>query len=836
MRPRTVLLLLLSALLASPLAGQRPDRPRRGDGGGRGERAAGAERSGAQDAKKDEKKSYDEVITPDFESDPGLFLVHRGDDKVYYEIPQEAFGKDMLWVTQIEKTQSGFGYGGTSAGDRVVRWELRGEKVLLRDVKYQIRADAGDTIRHAVEASSMLPIIRAFEVEAWGKDKRAVIDVTGLFEDDLPEFSAKRRLNGSSVDKSRTFIEELKSFPGNIEAKVLMTYKLSSERPSSGGFPRGPRRDPSQGQVTALIHHSMVALPERPMTPRERDDRVGFFGVSFEEYDGVDHEVETIRYISRWRLEKKDPAAAVSDPVQPIVFHVGRGVPAKWRPYVHQGIEMWQPAFEAAGYSNAILAKDAPTPQEDPDWDAEDARYSSIRWLPSTVENAMGPHVGDPRTGEILEADILLYHNVIKLVRDWYFIQASPNDPDAQKLPLPDDTIGRALAYVVAHEVGHSLGFPHNMKASSSYSVEQLRDAAFTAEYGTEASIMDYGRFNYVAQPGDGATLIPKIGPYDFFAVEWGYKQYADADAEQAGLAALVAKQVDDPMLRFGDPNASEDPTQQTEDLGGDPVAATALGLKNLDRVAGYLVAACCEEGEDYELLQNMYDQLIGQRNRELMHVANVVGGVERANLRYGDAERVYHTLARERQEEAVAFLQEHAFRTPAALIDPAILARLEAGGAPERILSSQRRLLEALLSDGRARRMAEHAQLAGPEAYAPLDLMRDLSRGIWSELGSEPVAIDLYRRNLQRAHVEVLADRLGDGFPDSDLPALARGELVALADALEDHLQRSAIADEETRLHLADLAARIRHALEPAPATEPAAAAGIGARPSGRE
>ncbi|MBC8327112.1 MAG: DUF5117 domain-containing protein, partial [Planctomycetes bacterium] len=385
MRARTPFLLLLTLLLAAPATAQRPDRPRRGDSSGGGERAGDG--SGAkQDAKKGEMKSYDEVITEDFTSDPGLFLVHRSDDKLYFEIPQAALGKDMLWVTQVEKTQSGFGYGGTSAGDRVVRWELRGDKVLLRDVKYQIRGDESDSVRHSVEASSMLPIIQAFDVEAWGKDQRAVIEVTGLFQDDLPEFSAKRQLNGTSVDKGRTFIEELKSFPNNIETKVLMTYKLSSERPTTGSFPRGPRtgprRDPSQGQVTALIHHSMVQLPEEPMTPRERDDRVGFFGVSFEEYDAAEHEVETVRYISRWRLEKKDPAAEVSDPVQPIVFHVGRGVPAKWRPYVHQGIEMWQPVFAAAGVSHAILAKGAPSPQEAPGWVAEDARYSSTLWLP----------------------------------------------------------------------------------------------------------------------------------------------------------------------------------------------------------------------------------------------------------------------------------------------------------------------------------------------------------------------------------------------------------------------------------------------------------------------
>ncbi|KAA3605461.1 MAG: DUF5117 domain-containing protein [Planctomycetota bacterium] len=827
-------LLFLSFLLFVPsLAGQRPDGPRRRGGDGATPRSSRNEDRG-QEEKKSGIKDYDEVITQDFESDPGLFLVHRSDDKLYFEIPKDAFNKDLLWVTQIAKTQSGFGYGGTSVGNRVVRWELRGEKVLLRDVKYRIRGDREDSVNHAVEATSVAPIIQSFDVKAWGKDQRAVIETTDLFLGDLPEFSAKRRLDASGVDKSRSFLEEVKSFPENIETKVLMTYRLSSNSGSSGSsrrsptpFPRrGPRRDPSQGAVTVLMHHSMVKLPDQPMQPRVHDDRVGFFNVSFEEYDGLDHEVETIRYITRWRLEKKDPAAAVSEPVKPIVFYVGRGVPATWRPYVKEGIEMWQPAFEAAGFKNAILAKDAPSRSEDPDWDAEDARYSTIRWLPSTVENAMGPHVHDPRSGEILEADILVYHNVLKLVRDWYFIQASPNDPKAQKLPLPQETVGKALAYVIAHEVGHTLGFPHNMKASSTYTVEQLRDPEFTAKYGTEASIMDYGRFNYVAQPGDGAQLIPTIGPYDFFAVEWGYRQFRNR-ADQ-GLKEILARQVDNPMLRFGNPNPNEDPSQQTEDLGSDPVAATELGLKNLDRVASYLVEACCQEGEDYELLDNMYQQLIGQRNRELMHVANLVGGVTKANLRFGDASQVYFPVERSKQKQAVEFLQLHAFQTPPSLIQQDILLRLEASGVSDRILSSQKRLLSALIQESRVKRMAEgQTRLERPgDGYSPLEMLQDLRTGIWSELQQRPVSVDLYRRNLQRAHVDLLLDQLGDEVPSSDLPALARGELRALAAAMQSKLRApGSIADQESLLHLEDLRDRIRQALDPQSRVSPSPA-----------
>ncbi len=824
---RTPTILLLTALLtAAPLAAQRPDFPRRGGsgraGGGSGDAAAGAEDS------KSAIKPYDEVIKADFTTQAGLLLVHRGDKKIFYEIPRGELGKDMLWVTQIAQTQSGFGYGGTSAGDRVVRWELREEQVLLRDIKYRLRTDGDASLKRAVEASSLAPIIKSFPVLAWGKDQRPVIDVTDLFLDDVSEFSAARRLNATGSDRSRSFLDDLKVFPTNVETKVLMTYRLAgADRSGAADAPRGPfprggesRRDPSQSGVTVQLHHSMVRLPEMPMTPRVHDERVGFFSVDFEEYAGDEQAVDTMRYVTRWRLEKKDPEAEVSDPVQPIVFYVGRGVPEKWRPYVHQGIEMWQPAFAAAGFSNAIIAKDAPSPAEDPDWDAEDARYSTIRWLPSTVENAMGPHVHDPRTGEILEADILVFHNVLKLARDWYFVQASPSDPSAQTLPLPDETLGQALAYVIAHEVGHSLGFPHNMKASSAYSVAQLRDPEFTARYGTEASIMDYGRFNYVAQPGDGAALIPKVGPYDFFAVDWGYRSYPNPEAEKTGLRERIAKQVDDAMLRFGDPNAAEDPSQQTEDLGADAIAATALGLANLDRVAGYLVSACCKENEDYELLENMYGEVMGQRDRELMHVANVVGGVVRANLWFGDADAVFHPLPRERQKAALAFLNEHGFHAPTSLLQPELLRRLQADGVSQRILASQKALLAALISEPRTRRMTENAAAvaAGENAYTPHEMLEDLRRGVWSELEQRPLSIDLYRRNLQRAHVELLAAQLkGEAFPSSDLPALARGELASLLQAVQRALAavRPGTEDEPT-LHLRDIEARIRQSLDP--------------------
>ena len=768
-------------------------------------------------------KPYDKVITRDAKTSAGLFLVHRLEDKTLYEIPTEELGKPMLWVTQLSRTQAGHGYAGSPISDRVVRWELREDTVLLREVQYLIRADVEDPIKNAVEASSVEPILAAFAVAAYGKDKRPVIDVTSLFNSDIPEFSARRQVNGSGIDPRRTFIEKIKAFPRNIETRVLVTYRpgAGGGRMGSDGPPVPGAGEPNQSGVTVELHHSMVKLPNEPMRPRRFDDRVGFFRVTFEDYGTPKQEVEQVSYINRWRLEKKDPKAQTSEPKQPIVFYIGREVPSKWRPWVKKGIEAWQPAFEKAGFLKAIIGKEPPSEREDPDWDAEDARYSSIRWLPATIENAFGPHVHDPRTGEILEADIRIYHNVLKLIRDWYFVQASPNDKSAQKLPLPDSLMGEILAYVVAHEVGHSLGFPHNMKASSSYTIEQLRNAEFTRKFGVEASIMDYGRFNYVAQPGDNARLIPIIGPYDEFATEWGYREFPDAKTysqEKAQLDQIVARQKTDRKLLFGNPNPAEDPSQQTEDLGADSVGATELGLKNIDRIAGYLVSATAKEGENYDLLRNMYTELFNQRNRELGHVVNVVGGFVETNFWFPDGKKVYDPVAGQKQQHAVKFLVVHAFQTPTALINPDILDRLEAHGAADRILNSQRSILARLLDESRLKRMSELATRQPQAAYRPDQLMNDLHEGIFSELEKAPPTIDLYRRNLQRAFVDRLAAEVRNPAADSDLPALARGELQRIQVRIKGAESANPKLEPIVRFHLDDLRARIDRAFNPFP------------------
>jgi hypothetical protein len=778
-------------------------------------------------------RPYNQVITREAVSDSGVFLVHRIQDRLYYEIPRAMLGRDFRMVVDRRGTIRGLGYAGEQISARVVRWERLGNRVLLRMVSYAMRADSALPVRRAVDLSNTPPIVKSFEIASWSpRDSNAVIEVTSLFTTDVAELNARQLgVRVRRFDPARSFVESARSFPINVEVTALHTFEVDSVPGAPGG-----NADRSLNSLTIPTNFSMVLLPDRPMQPRLCDNRVGFFAVRFEDFGTDRAKVPTRCFITRWRLEPRDPNAAVSDPVKPIVFYLDPATPEKWAPWLIQGVNAWEPVFRAAGFSNAIMARRAPTPQEDPEFDVDDARYSTIRWLPSTVENAYGPHVNDPRTGEILQSNIGWYHNITSLLQSWFWVQVGAVDPRARTLPLPDSLMGQMVAYVATHEVGHTLGLPHNQLSSGYYPVDSLRSGAYTRRHGTSYSIMDYARNNYVAQPGDDVALFPTLGVWDYYVINWGYGRVRGArgpEDERRTLDSLARLQDSRPELRFGNPDGI-DPRTQTEALGDDPVKATRFGIANLKRLMPMLIPATTTNRlEDYEQLNDFYGELVGQWARELGHVSVVVGGVYR-HEKYPNQAGVIHTaVPRDRQAEAVRFLNENAFATPTWLFDAEVLRRVEPSGFVDRVRARQTALLNTLFQDARLGRLVEQqATMPAGQAYTLVDLFADVRRGLFSEYAAGAPVVDPYRRNLQHGFVDVMNRLLntplvppgggggffGGGDPPAPRPrdaqSLARLELTELAATLRGVQNR--VTDRATRAHVGYLLARIDEVLDP--------------------
>jgi hypothetical protein len=729
-------------------------------------------------------KKYSEVITGKAISDDGLFTVHQVGDKYYYEVPFNLLDKDMLLVTRISKIPEGLGGGyvnaGSKANEQIVHWSRVQNSIHLKSISYNSVADEDLPIFQSVSDNNYAPVIAAFKIEAFNTDSSAaVIEVNDLFLTDVRAISGlserlRKMYKVRSLDKSRSFINRMQSYPENVEVRHDMTFSATE-----------PPARSRTGTISLQQSQSMYLLPEEPMQPRLHDKRVGWFTIRQIDYGSEALKADQKTYIRRWRLEPKDPAAyargELVEPVKPIVYYLDPATPEKWRPFFRQGIEDWQKAFEVAGFKNAIIAKDAPTKEEDPDWSPEDARYSTVRYVATTTRNAMGPSVSDPRSGEIIESDIVWYHNHLRSYRNRYLLETGAANPSARTLNTPDAEIGEMMRMVIAHEVGHALGLPHNMKASYSYPTDSLRSATFTQKWGLASTIMDYTRYNYVAQPGDeGVRWVRMLGPYDEYAINWGYRYIADAnsaEAEKPTLNAWINEKAGDNRYLFGGSNRF-DPSSQTESVGDDPVKASTYGLKNLKIVAPNLAKWTATPGEGYEDLAELYGELIGVWSRYAGHVVTNIGGVYEHFITVDDEGVTYSHLPKAEQAEAMKFLTANVFTTPKWLIQDEIVKNVGPAGTVDLIRRMQVRQLNNLLNADRLGRMIDNEALNGSSAYSLTAMLSDLRVGLWSELNGAK-AIDPYRRNIQRAHVMRLGELMNDDFdPRSDINAAARAEL----------------------------------------------------------
>tara|TARA_R110002073_G_scaffold61383_3_gene154307 strand:- start:12006 stop:14450 length:2445 start_codon:yes stop_codon:yes gene_type:complete len=786
---------------------------------------AAAAKNAKPKPKKGDIQPYSKVVTKDAKTDDGLFKVHNIDGKYLYEIPNNLFEKEMLMVTRISKTATNIGFGGERQNSQVLRWQKKDKKVLLRVVSHSIVADEDLPIHQAVVNSNFEPVLYTFPIKAFSKDSTAtVIDVTELFEKDvkalgIPNYRRKQ-YKISRVDANKSFIESVKSYPTNIEARHVKTY-MAGAAPSNS----------STGTISIEINNSMILLPEEPMKKRIYDERVGWFARGQVDYGLDNQKSETVRFLDRWRLEVKDEdiekfkRGELVEPKKQIVYYIDPATPMKWRKYLKQGVNDWNVAFEEAGFKNAIIAKDPPSKEEDPEWSPEDARYSVIRYFASPIQNAYGPHTSDPRSGEILESDIGWYHNVMSLLQGWFFVQTAAINPEAQMVGFKDEVMGELIKFVSSHEVGHTLGLPHNMGSSSAYPVEKLRDAEFTQKYGTAPSIMDYARFNYVAQPEDkGVALMPNIGVYDKHAIRWGYRPILDAktaEDEKKTLDKWILDHADDPMYRFGQYNGI-DPSAQTEDLGDDAIKASNYGIANLKRIVPNLIKWTSKDGETFGDLSTMYRHVVSQYNRYMGHVTTNIGGVYKHTKTADQAGDVFTNVDKGHQKNALKFLNDELFKTPTWLIDEAIIKKTEFNGVTERIRGIQARTLNNILNLTRMMRMIDNETLNGNEAYTLMSMMTDLRNGIWTELRTGR-NIDTYRRNLQRAHVERLATLMESKdvrgrrgtvtVKQSDIIPVVRGELNRIKRMAQNASGRG---NTITRYHLQDIVERIDAILEP--------------------
>jgi hypothetical protein len=849
-------------------------------------------------------KPYHEVITAETKTQRGLFTIHFLKDRYYFEIPDSLLGRDILIVNRISKAAAEdraqmMGYAGDEIGNDVIRFE-RGpsNRVFLKSVSFGERSqDSSETgMYRSVLNSSLQPIVAAFDIKAFapagemgaggaagdgaaaggsaagaGHGGAVVIDVTDYLNSDNEVFyfqpRAKSALSIGAQQNDRSYINKIRSFPMNIEIETVKTYSKAA-----GAAPPGFAPAPASSiPLTFELNSSMVLLPAVPMKARYADSRVGYFSANYTDFDADPQGVKRLGVITRWRLEPREEdvekykRGELVEPKNPIVYYLDPATPKQWVPFLIQGVNDWQKAFEQAGFKNAIFAREAPV---DSNWSIDDARHNVIVYKPSDIPNASGPNVHDPRSGEIMETHVNWYHNVMRLVHDWYMLQAGAVDPRARTMKFDDSLMGQLIRFVSSHEIGHTLGLLHNFGSSSTVPVEKLRDKAWVEAHGHTPSIMDYARFNYVAQPEDNISekgLFPRIGDYDRWAIEWGYKwmpQYPTAAAEAPFLNKLIIDSVGrNKRLWFGTEQDYYDPRSQNEDLGDDAVLASSYGIKNLQRILPNLLEWTREPNEGYNNALSLYVQLIGQFNQYMAHVAKNIGGSYSTPKSVEEPGAVYEPVPYEKQKAAMNFFSKYLFATPSWLVNEPLISRTNIDmisyvkGAQDRVLhrilgpeivyklvseevmwGGGKTASGAMLASGKTAGSAGSGQ--GRRFYTATDLFDDLRKDIWSELYTHK-PIDLYRRNLQKRHVVYLSGLLASNniiyitslggavfgmvIPapsQSDVGSLARAGLVQLR---EDIRRAIPLATGLNKVHLEDMVARITEGLNPVQSTKQA-------------
>jgi hypothetical protein len=808
---------------------------------------------------KRKKKADKKVIEKKYESkldsitdgavkDEGMFTVYKKKTDYYFQFPLDLQNRDFLIVNKISGVPANLNESGINKGmnyeNIVIQFKLNKElnKLFVMQHRPFVDVPEDDMIALSVKDNFASSILESFKISGYSKDSTSVIiKVNKIYDGSVKSFNNVFGMTGlgTSPNKDFSFIKQIKSFPGNIVAKSYQTTKIPGAE--------------TKANLTVEVTSNLVLLPKVPMTPRFLDQRVGYFSVDRWYFNDEQHKLDKRELVTRWRLEPKDKEAYLRgelvEPIKPIVFYIDPSTPPKWRQYIIDGVKDWQVAFEQAGFKNAITCYDAPT--NDPDFDLDDVRYSVITYVASDKANAMGPSVFDPRSGEIIEADVVWWHNVLTAVHSWIRVQTGIIDEKARGNRFSDKHMGEAVRFISSHELGHTLGLQHNMGASYAYSVESLRSPEFTKKMATAPSIMDYARFNYVAQPGDNVkNITPKIGVYDKYAIEWAYRYYdiKDAFEDQKEALKVIEKHVSDVNCRFVGQQGMRngiDPRAQSEDLGDNSMIASEYGLKNLRRIMPEILNWSAHKGESYRDAGELLNAVIGQWHTYSYHVLTNVGGVYINNTVYGDGQETYEYVSKAKQKQAISYLNKNVFNCPKWLFKNDIYSKIyptkESPNGPREynpfalLKNYQSYIYWDLLTDDRINRMIANEAFNGNSAYKASEMMNDLHKGIFAPT-IKGRKLDLYQRASQKAFIDALIvavdknavsktkkrltdnsislniERLYNGPKRvSDAVSLKRGELIRIENLFKKRVNNS---DIDTKYHYADILLRINHAL----------------------